>query len=113
MEATHNTSQSNGRQTPSADQFPGLERNAQKVFGLPYSELPVRFQAAVRKVTKQDAAEEMLERLKALTLWDSGDEDFIAAAAEHCTVNGISTIAYEEMLYQQARATIAKAEGRS
>jgi hypothetical protein len=82
--------------TPATD-FPGLERNALQMFGIPYAELPVRFQAGVRKVTKQDAAEQMLEALKACQLQmlqSNNDSEYAQEANE------------------LANAAIRKAEGK-
>ena len=50
--------------TTTATEYPGLEAKAQKIFDMPYSELALHFQKAVRSLVAKDAAEEMLEALK-------------------------------------------------
>jgi hypothetical protein len=89
--------------------FPGLERNALQMFGIPYAELPVRFQAGVRKVTKQDAAEEMLVALKACqSLIEFYAEREMSAPANN--QEAVRDTRDKLMLY---RAAIAKAEGQA
>ena len=50
--------------TTALTEYLGLEAKAQKVFDMPYSELALHFQKAVRSLVAKDAAEEMLEALK-------------------------------------------------
>ena len=49
--------------TTALTEYPGLEAKAQKVFDMPYSELALHFQKAVRSLVAKEAAEEMLDAL--------------------------------------------------
>jgi len=50
--------------TTALTEYPGLEAKAQKVFDMPYSELALHLQKAVRSLVAKDAAGEMLAALK-------------------------------------------------
>jgi len=89
--------------TTALTEYPGLEAKAQKVFDMPYSELALHFQKAVRSLVAKDAAEEMLESLKFAQeiLKDQAERFHKDCRCQLC-----------ESCLQSVEAAIAKAEGR-
>ena len=98
----------------SVEEFPGLERHAVGVFGIPYAELVPKQQAAIRRLTAQQTGEETLAALRGLKNLTDQDREgaLIFYRADHKPItNGDQDVI--DRAYIAAEAAVRKAEGRA